>query len=435
MAHQRADNETSPLIVVTRPTGHSEETENANDGTMDTRLVLKIAAAMYSFVTLGLFNSSIGAVLPLLSRHYNLTDLQVSSIFLVSPIGYVIAAQCSDTVHYRFGQRGIAVAGPLLQILATATAATHPSFGLLLLAFTFQGLGTGLLDGSWCAWAGSMEKANTVSGLLHGSYSVGGALGPFVVTVLTTRGFMWWTWYSILAGACALSFLVLVFAFRNETASVYRESNQSRSHDPKVDVKAVFKYRATWFCAAYFLTYVGIETAISGWIVSFMLRSRHSTAYVAGLSSSGYWIGMAVGRLTLGFATDKMGVRRATGLYFLIAIGIDVLFAAISSSAASVGLMTMLGFIMGPMFPSGVVVLTRLLPAELHVAAVSFVASLGQVGAALSPFAIGAVIDGLGIGVFRFAILAETVVALLVWFAFARLRPGLRNVATVRHED
>ncbi len=166
-----------------------------------------------------------------------------------------------------------------------------------------------------------------------------------------------------------------------------------------------------------------------------MLRSRHATAYVAGLSSSGYWIGMAVGRLTLGFATDRIGVRRATSLYFVTAIGIDIIFAALSSPAASVALMTMLGFIMGPMFPSGVVVLTRLLPAELHVAAVSFVASLGQVGAAFSPFAIGAVIQGLGVGFFRFAILAETVLALLVWFAFARLRPALPAASTTCRED
>jgi fucose permease len=171
---------------------------------MNTRLIFKICAAMYSFSTLGLFNSSIGAVLPLLSTHYSLTDLQVSSIFLAGPIGYVIAAQCSDKMHYRFGQRGIAISGPLLQILATATAATHPRFGLLLLAFMCQGLGTGLLDGSWCAWAGSMEKANTVSGLLHGSYSVGGAMGPFVVTVLSTRGSPWWTWYSVLVSSVGI---------------------------------------------------------------------------------------------------------------------------------------------------------------------------------------------------------------------------------------
>lgn len=226
-----------------------------------------------------------------------------------------------------------------------------------------------------------------------------------------------------------------VAAFRNESALVYRQSKQSKIADTRIDAKAMFKYRATWLCAAYFLTYVGVETSISGWVVSFMLRERHASDYVAGLSSSGYWIGMAVGRLILGFATDKMGVRRATMLYFLCAIVLEALFAAFSSLPASVILMNMLGFVMGPLFPSGVVVLTRLLPAELHVAAVSFVASLGQVGGAFLPFAIGAVVQGLGIGFFRFAILVETMLGLLVWVAFAKLRPALLPVSTARLED
>lgn len=132
---------------------------------------------------------------------------------------------------------------------------------------------------------------------------------------------------------------------------------------------------------------------------------------------------MAVGRLILGFVTDRLGVRRATVLFFLIATTIEVLFATFSSPVVSVILMTILGFVMGPLFPSGVVVLTRLLPAELHVAAVSFVASLGQVGGAFLPFAIGVVIQGLGIRVFRYAILAQTCLALLVWFAFAKIKP------------
>jgi fucose permease len=227
----------------------------------------------------------------------------------------------------------------------------------------------------------------------------------------------------------------LASAFRHEDASAYRQSKQSKLTTTKSDVKAIFKYSATWLCAAYFLTYVGTETAISGWIVSFMLRKRHVTAYLAGLSASGYWIGMAIGRLILGFITDRMGVRLATVLYFLFAIALEAIFAVTASATASIVLMTALGFVMGPLFPSGVVVLTRLLPAELHVAAVSFVASLGQVGGAFLPFAIGAVVQGLGIGVFCYAILAQTTLSLLMWVAFARLRPGSLRKARVVVED
>lgn len=401
----------------------------------------KIAAAMFSFSTLGLFNSSIGAVLPLISEHYSLTDLHVSLLFLAGPVGYILGAQGSDPVHQHAGQRGVAIVGPVFQVIATAVIAAHPTFGLILAAFAVQGLGTGLLDGSWCAWAGSMQKANTISGLLHGSYSVGGAAGPMIVAVLISHERSWWLWYSILvstfsallcfewtliythqAGICVLEFIALVFAFRNDDAEAYQNSKQSLTGDNKADTKAMFRSKATWLCALFFIAYVGTETAISGWVVSFMLRNRNAGAYLANLASSGFWIGMAIGRLTLGFVTDAIGVRRATLLYFSLAIIIEVLFATLSAPYISVVLMTILGFVMGPFFPSGVVVLTRLLPKELHVAAVSFVASLGQVGGAFLPFAIGAVVQSLGIGVFRYAILLQTIVALGAWTAFARLR-------------
>jgi fucose permease len=166
-----------------------------------------------------------------------------------------------------------------------------------------------------------------------------------------------------------------------------------------------------------------------------MLDYRHSTIGEASLCASGFWIGMAIGRLTLGFSTDRIGVRVAVMCYLLVAIAIEVQFFLFSSWVMTAVLITLLGFIMGPLFPSGVVVLTRLLPGELHIAAVSFVASLGQVGAAFLPFAIGAVVQSLGIGVFRYAILVETVLALEVWVLFSKLRTAVLPISNPRLED
>lgn len=215
---------------------------------------------------------------------------------------------------------------------------------------------------------------------------------------------------------------------------MYHQAHQSEDADSKTHSRAMLKLPATWWCAAYFLADVGVETAISGWVVSFMLRSRAATPYLAGLSSSGFWAGMAVGRLVLGPLTDKVGVRKATAMYFSLAICVETLFAVLPFPVISVVLMVVLGFLMGPLFPSGVIVLTQLLPKELHIAAVSFVASLGQVGGALLPFGIGAVVEGLGIGVFRFAILLQSVIAMILWLAFAKLGPAAAE-RMLAHED
>ena len=436
--------EDAPLLGGHSPVLQTNASASQNvPRTVSVQFVFKIAAVMYSFATLGLFNSSIGPLLPLILSQYHLSDLHVSLVFVVGPLGYITAAQTSPLIHHHLGQFGVALIGPVLQIIAAGLLSSHPYFGLVLVGFAVQGLGTGLLDGSWCAWAGSMEKASTVSGMLHGSYSAGAAAAPILVTLMTTNGYAWFEWYYVLVsriesnstlfkadglfqGALAiLDAVALIAAFWGETASVYRRTHQSEETDDKAHSKAMLRFPATWWCAAYFLADVGVETAISGWVVSFMLRSRSASPYLAGLSSSGFWAGMAAGRLVLGPLTDKIGVRKATALYFAIAISIQTLFAVLPYAIVSVVLMVVLGFVMGPLFPSGVIVLTQLLPKELHVAAVSFVASLGQIGGGLLPFGIGAVVEGLGIGVFRYAILVQSILAMLVWVAFSRLRPAV----------
>ncbi|KAF2707807.1 MFS general substrate transporter [Pleomassaria siparia CBS 279.74] len=386
-----------------------------------------IGAAMYSFAIAGLFTSSLGVMLPHLEQYYYLTDLSVSLIFLTGPVGYIFAAQSTDFIHRRFGQRGIASSGPFFHLLAAAVICSHPPFPVVLAGCAIANFGTGLLDVSWCAWAGGIgRRANTVSGMLHGSYSTGAALGPFLAGTLMAAGQSpWYYWYYVLAAVSVLEIVILPIAFQFEDAATYCLAKHDQSEqriDNEHPIKAIFKHRATWVSSAYFLADVGIESAISGWIVSFLIRARDATPYIASLSSSGFWAGMAVGRLSLGVVTDRISVRRAMVIYLSISIGLQSLFAVTSSPIVSILLASMLGFIMGPFFPSGIVVLSGLLPSELHITAVSFVASVGQIGGAVLPFVIGATVQGLGIGVFKYVVLILLGVTLGIWIVFSTVK-------------
>jgi fucose permease len=223
-----------------------------------------------------------------------------------------------------------------------------------------------------------------------------------------------------------LHILMLCTAFRNEDASNY---HFHQHHDPEQEgtrahISDILRYWATWLSAAYFLTDVGVETVISGWVIAFMTRSRAATPFLASLSSSGFWVGMAIGRLVMGPATDRLGVRKATSLYCAVVIILEITFSLLPNPIGSVGIMMAMGVFMGPLFPSGVIVLTQLLPRPLHVAAVSFVASTGQIGGALLPFGVGAIVQSSGIEIFQYAILLQSTLALLAWMAFAKLQSG-----------
>lgn len=398
----------------------------------------------------GMLISTPGVILPHLEAHYNLSDVRASLIFLVAPWGYLAGSYLNDPAHRRLGQRGIAAAAPVCQALFAAAVATFHDphrfgFEVFLAATVLGNLGAGMLDGSWCAWAGGLggdgpgSRRNAVQGLLHGSFSVGAGLGPFLAgTLFSVYGAPWWSWYYVLLGAVVLQAVVLLWAFRFEDGARYRDALVATPKRPAGVVDgsseapplaprpgaAALGYAVTWICAAYFLVYVGTEAAISGWVVTFMLRARRASAYAASLSSTGFWIGMAAGRLLLGPVTDRTGVRRAATSYVVIAIAAQAVVAGVDVAAVSIAAVAAVGFFLGPLFPSGVVVLTRLLPRDLHVGAVSFVASVGQLGAAFGPFAMGAMVQLLGIRIFQVFILALLVVALLVWLAFPRLPPA-----------
>lgn len=69
--------------------------------------------------------------------------------------------------------------------------------------------------------------------------------------------------------------------------------------------------RVTWLCAAFLLGYVGAEVALGGWIVTFMMRVRHGGAFASGMTATGFWIGITVGRVVLGFVTPRIGEKFA----------------------------------------------------------------------------------------------------------------------------
>lgn len=405
-----------------------------------------MAAAAWSFVVLGLFVSTIGVTIPHIQDDYRLTDIHVSAIFLVGPVGYCLASSLSNRIHLRFGQRGIAVLGPACHLLYAVTGALHPPFSVFLLATGVGSLGVGLLDGSWCAWVAGLESANTLSGILHGSFSVGAAICPYLAGImLSANDGLWYQWFYVLVScfwvvlhraqdvlansssqsiASALELLILCLAFRHEDSKRYHSSrgySALETSNDKVNQREVLKYSATWVYAAYLLADVGTESTVSGWVVAFMLRVRNSSTYASSICSSGFWAGMAVGRVALGVVTDKLGARRAVVLYLALAPVFVILFMFVRVLWVSVLSMSLVGFLMGPLFPSCIVQLVHFLPKELHVSAVSFVASIGQIGGAILPYLLGAITQVIGLWVFPYMLLAQFSAMLLLWTLSLRL--------------
>ena len=96
-------------------------------------------------------------------------------------------------------------------------------------------------------------------------------------------------------------------------------------------------------------------------------------------------------------------------------MGLELLFWLVPQFYVSVIAVALQGFFIGPLFPAAVVAGTRLLPRHLHVSAIGFAAAAGGSGAAIFPFAVGAIAQSKGVQVLQPFILALLASTFCLW--------------------
>ena len=150
----------------------------------------------------------------------------------------------------RYGWKGIARLAPLIWVLASLIVVNCPPFNLFVIAYFCYGLGAGLFDSGFCAWASKVPAANIVQGFMHGSFSVGCVVGPIVANAMSSGDREWYHFYWVLFGLAILEWVLLNIAFHRSTQQVSQESSDSSwKKAPKLVI----------FIALFYLIYLGVE--------------------------------------------------------------------------------------------------------------------------------------------------------------------------------
>lgn len=352
-----------------------------------------------------------------IQSHYSVNYTTVATLFALPVLGYLIAALSNNWLHYTFGQRGIAFFGPLFRLIGYVPMALHPPFPVLPCVLIFAGLGNGVEDSAYNAWVGHMYRSNELLGLLHGSYGLGATISPLISTAMIVKeGLPWYTFFYVMIGLVVVEFLVGVVAFWDATSAEHRKRFPiDQGDDDHTSTRAVLKKPITWLVSVFLIGYVGAEVSLGGWIVTFMLRVRHATPFMAGLTVTLFWLGITLGRVVLGFITERVGEKLAITIYLGLSIGLEVLYWLVPNFVASAIFVTLLGFFLGPLFPASIVAMTKLLPVKSHISAIGFAASFGSGGAAVLPFVVGLIAESKGVEVLQPIVLAIFVFIMLVW--------------------
>ncbi len=371
---------------------------------------LPIGLAFGGLVLIGLGGGAGGVLIPYQMADYHVDKVVVGLLFFAYSGGYVLSGLANGPMIHRLGVRGHLVSGSAVYLVTALGIGLHPGYGGLVGATAALGFGSGVLDSGLNAYIASLPRHTTLLNLLHAFYGIGALVGPVLATQLVHRHVPWQDTYLVLA-ACVVPLIVGFAVALPARTAVPDESAGS-------PLRLAFGHRAVWLGALFLFLCVGVEITIGNWGFTLLTQGQGRDELTAGYVVSGYWLGLTAGRFLISAATSRAGIGPAAMLYGCLAgaVGSVVL---IWVGPAPFGF-ALLGFFLGPMFPTTIAVTPSLVPVRLVPAAIGLMIGSSVIGGGLFPFVAGALAQRFGLLVLLPYVLVLAIAQTAGWWAIAR---------------
>ncbi|MBP9663618.1 MAG: MFS transporter [Pyrinomonadaceae bacterium] len=341
------------------------------------------------FFLSGIATVLIGPVLPILARHFSLSDIEMSYFFPAQFAGSISGTLLSSRLARRNNYSAAAVAGTLLMAVGLMLL-NADSYSICLVGFLVNGLGIGLTLPSINMLILDMSQGRAASALsiLNFCWGVGAIISKPFVDISGTRDSLGLaTW--ILAVPLVMSAVIILPKVR-----LGRAVRDNTPPDDPRDAR-IWTTPIAWGIALFNLIHVGFESGMGGWITTYTERVD-GQPLLAWLSPTFlYFLFFVLGRAFAPVLFRFVNENRMLllGLTIVLAGMVFVLSAATVASL-SIGAVAA-GFGTSWIFPTNVARFSRTFgPRSTRRATPLFVA--GTIGAASSTWLIGFVSERTG---------------------------------------
>ncbi|KAF9528689.1 major facilitator superfamily domain-containing protein [Crepidotus variabilis] len=441
--HMKVLHSDSPEILSQIPSTNNERTSPLEPRHSDARFTDQVAltpqqkrvglaqflAVCWSIYLVGWNDGTTGPLLPRIQEQYQLGFTLVSMIFVGNGFGFVFAGALNIWLNDKIGFGKTITLGATCQLVSSLIIATAPPFPVLVSAYVIAGFGLSLGAAQGNGFVGSSrDNMATKMGIFHASYGLGAFCSPLASTYFSTLSNRKWAYHFIISAALSLInvlFLLWMFRLRRQE-DILREAGQEivpdNSAQPGGSIyRQILHVKAVPLMIIFALIYIGVEVTLGGWIVTYIIQKRHG-GHSAGYISSGFFGGLTLGRVSLMWLNKLVGEHRIVFVYSLVAIVLQITIWLIPSIIENAVAMSLVGLVLGPIFPLLAQHMTHILPKWLFTGAVGLVTGIGVAGSAALPFITGLLASKYGIGSLQPLMISMMGTMVLVWALIPRTR-------------
>lgn len=384
-----------------------------------------------AFVLIGINVGISGVLLPSQMASYGVGRATIGITFFTSSAGFVLASVSTGALIQRAGIRIALTAGGCAFVVAGLYLATRPPFTAFVLAQLVLGFGTGVLEAALNVYIAGLPGATTLLNRLHAFFGIGALIGPPLAAWIL--GFASWTvvWL-VVSVACVPLVGGFLLAYPGPERGATDAHGPPAAHPepdglgpgpapapapaPRGLLHTALRDRGVQLGAAMLFVYVGVELGVGNWGFSYLVQDRALAASIAGYTISGFWLGLTLGRFLISPIAARAGATTAAMIYGCLA-GITAAIAAAWLSPAVVACVAfgLLGFFLGPVFPTTMAIVPQLTRPRLVPTAIGVMNAGAVIGGSALPWLTGTLAQNAGMWVLLPFVLALSLAQFAVW--------------------
>ncbi|MGZ9585835.1 MFS transporter [Paenibacillus marinisediminis] len=368
-------------------------------------MTLLLVIIYISFISLGLPDSLLGSVWPVMRHELGAPVSYAGIISMIISCGTIISSFFSETVIRRWGTGLVTAVSVLMTAVALLGFAFAPSFIWLCLMAIPLGLGAGSIDAALNNFVALHYKAKHMN-WLHSFWGIGATAGPAIMSFYLMNDRSWSLGY-LTIGIIQVILVMILFMTLPLWKKAAPEAAADEASAPVVmKKKDILKIRGIKPALIAFFCYCALESTAGLWGSSFLVIHRGISPETAAKWISLFYLGITLGRMASGFISAKLDnvamVRLGLGG---IAVGIVLLLLPFGNAMNPIAFM-MIGLGCAPIFPSMLHQTPKNFGSETSQSVMGIQMGCAYIGATFMPPIFGLIAQYVNIAWFPFFLLA-----------------------------
>ncbi len=365
-------------------------------------MTVLISVIFLSFIGLGLPDTILGSIWPVIQQDINAPLYSAGIITLIVQVGTVISSLFSSKLVYKYSTQMITFFSILLTSISLIIFACSYNVLFLFAAAIPLGIGAGSVDAALNGYVANNFKSNIMN-FLHGFWGIGAFLGPFTMSFFIKSDYGWRAGYIFTA---SVLFLIAFIVFLSRKVWVNNNRSEEKVYISNKEALKIPLVKSALITFSFF-SYIELTTGL--WISSYFVYSLGISKYYATLITALFYGSITAGRIITGLFSNNLEN------YKLIRAGeIAVITGCILMIFGNIYLSVAGAFIIGvgssPIYPAMLHETPKRFGEKASLTVMGLQMSVSYTGGAISPLIFGILADRFSFNLLPYYILFGAVI-------------------------